>query len=404
VDVIGTAMSISGNETGSANNDESSDGGLAIAAPHISDATLRDSAHMAGVEFGPADAAVIADLLVRTGVDLVEVGMVSGRHSPDAALIEAVHEAVGPQRSMTLVMVREREQVAEALAEVARLGGTHVMYSIPTSEEHAALKLRSSSAKYVTTLARAAIELAKERGLHVTFSGEDGARTPKERLVPYVAAGFEAGADRFRLAETVAYLSPWQMAEQIGNLTAIDGAEIEIHSHNMLGLAVANSLAAVRAGARWISATVGGIGERGGNAPLAEVLTSLRVVHGDTRFDLTHLTELSRVALRGSRLGEAFQSGPTTSHAFAYELPGQLSFPAAYETLPAELVGNARELRVRTRLTPALVRWALEAEGADLDFDLDDFTKWLVRRQAAAGGPIVDQVGIRKYAIEYRSR
>ena len=87
--------------------------------------------------------------------------------------------------------------------------------------------------------------MAKERGFHVTFSGEDGARTPPERLVPYVEAGFANGADRFRLAETVASLTPWQMQGQIANLTAIDGAEIEIHSHNMLGMAVANSLAAL---------------------------------------------------------------------------------------------------------------------------------------------------------------
>lgn len=371
--------------------------------PQISDATLRDSAHMAGVEFGPADAATIADLLVRTGVELVEVGMVSGRRSPDADLIEAVHEAVGPDHAMTLVMVRERQQVAEALDEAARLGARHLMYSIPTSEQHAALKLSSSSAKYVTALARAAIDMAKERGFHVTFSGEDGARTPRERLVPYVEAGFEAGADRFRLAETVAYLSPWRMQQQLEPLTAIEGSQIEIHSHNMLGLAVANSLAAVRAGAQWISATVGGIGERGGNAPLAEVLTALRIVHGDERFDLSHLTELSRVALRGSGLGEAFQSGPTTEHAFAYELPGQLSNPAAYETLPAELLGNTRELRVRTRLTVPLVRWALDEEAAGIE-SLEDFTDWLTRLQVDAGGPLLDRAAIRKHAIEYQSR
>ncbi|WP_395292423.1 hypothetical protein ACF9IK_01595 [Kitasatospora hibisci] len=220
---------------------------------------------MAGVEFGPGDAARIADLLVRTGVDLVEVGMVAGANSKDADLVLATHEAVGPQRSMTLVVVRDRQQVATALDEAERLGVKHVMYSIPTSEQHARLKLGSPSAKFLQTLARSAITQAKERGFHVTFSGEDGARTPAERLVPYVTAGFEAGADRFRLAETVAYLSPWQMEDVIADLTAIDGSEIEIHSHNMLGMAVANSLAAVRAGATWISATVGGIGERGGN-------------------------------------------------------------------------------------------------------------------------------------------
>ncbi|MFC4507648.1 MULTISPECIES: isopropylmalate synthase [Streptomyces] len=369
--------------------------------PQISDATLRDSAHMAGVEFAPKDAAVIAGLLVRTGVALVEVGMISGPASKDEDLILATHEAIGPERSMSLVVVRDRRQVTAALDEALRLGVTHVMFSIPTSEQHAALKLGSPSAKYLHTVARAAIEAAKERGFHVTFSGEDGARTPSERLVPYVTAGFAAGADRFRLAETVAYLSPWQMEEKIAELTAIDGSEIEIHSHNMLGMAVANSLAAVRAGAAWISATVGGIGERGGNAPLAELLTSLRVVHDDTRFDLQHLTELSRVALAGAGLGEAFQSGPTTPHAFAYELPGQLSHPQAYETLPAELVGNARELRVRSRLTPALVGWALADEATDLD--IDSFTSWLTARQEEHGSPLLDRDAVRKAAIEFRA-
>ncbi len=355
---------------------------------------------MAGVEFGPKDAATIADLLVRTGVELVEVGMVSGPGSKDADLVLATHEAVGPERSMTLVVVRDRRQVATALDEAERLGVRHIMYSIPTSEQHAKLKLGSPSPKFLQTLARSAITQAKERGFHVTFSGEDGARTPAERLVPYVAAGFEAGADRFRLAETVAYLSPWQMEEVIADLTAIDGSEIEIHSHNMLGMAVANSLAAVRAGAQWISATVGGIGERGGNAPLAELLTSLRVLYDDTRFDLGHLTELSRVALRGAGLGDAFQSGPTTSHAFAYELPGQLNHPEAYETLPAELVGNRRELLVRTRLTPALVSWALADSG--IFVDVDAFTPWLVARQEDGGRPLLDRDAIRKAAVDFR--
>src|SRR3954471_6066514 len=83
--------------------------------PRISDATLRDSAHMAGVEFTARDARIIADLLVRTGVELVEVGMVSGPSSADADLILATHETVGPERSMSLVMVRDRQQVAKAL-------------------------------------------------------------------------------------------------------------------------------------------------------------------------------------------------------------------------------------------------------------------------------------------------
>ncbi len=358
---------------------------------------------MAGVEFSAAESAVIATLLVQTGVQLVEVGMISGPNSHDAEHILAVHEAVGPERSMSLVMVRDRKQVALALDEAERLGVKSVMLSIPTSEEHAALKLASASTKYLISVAKAAIEGCKERGFHVTFSGEDGARTDRERLVSYVEAGFAAGGDRFRLAETVAYLAPWQMHDQIKPLAEIDGSEIEIHSHNMLGMAVANSLAAYEAGAEWISATVAGVGERGGNAPLAEIMASLRVVYGDTRYDLSRLTQLTSTVLNTKLTGldNGFMSGPTTQHAFSYELPGQLTHPSAYETLSPEEVGNARGLCVRTRLTPALIEWALDGSGIDLDTAV--FCKWLTSRQQENGSPLLDRDAVRTFAADFRS-
>ncbi|MFF1823823.1 hypothetical protein ACFVWG_41365, partial [Kribbella sp. NPDC058245] len=118
------------------------------------------------------------------------------------------------------------------------------------------------------------------------------------------------------------------------------------------------------------------------------------------RFDLSHLTELSRVALHGAGLGTAFQSGPTSPHAFAYELPGQLTNPEAYETLPAELVGNSRELLVRTRLTPALVKWALNDSG--LTVNVDEFTPWLINRQEETGRNLLDRDGIRKAAVDFQ--
>jgi len=358
---------------------------------------------MAGVEFNARETALVADLLAKTGIRLIEVGMISGPFSHDAALIEAAHDTVGPERCLSLVIVRDRHQVAKALDEAMRLGCRSVMLSIPTSAEHAALKLASASTKYLIAVARAAIQMAKERGFHVTFSGEDGARTDKERLVPYVTAGFEAGADRFRLAETVAYLAPWQMYDLIGEIAAIDGAEIEIHSHNMLGMAVANSLAAYEAGAAWISATVGGGGERGGNAPLAEILTSLRVIYGDTRYDLTRLTSLTGAVLdtRTTGLGDGFMPGPTTHHAFAYELLGQLTHPAAYETIAPEEVGNHRQLRVRSRVTPPLIDWTLSGSG--IEIDTSSFCDWLVLRQEQEGNPSLDQDAICKLAAEFVS-
>ncbi|MCD2104426.1 LeuA family protein [Rhodococcus erythropolis] len=330
--------------------------------PKISDATLRDTAHMAGVEFGPAEAATIAGLLKDTGVDLVEVGMISGPDARDADIIQAAHAEIGPDRCLSLVVVRDRAQVSRAFDEAQRLGCQSILLSIPTSTEHAGLKLASPSTKYLIALARFAIEEGKRRGLLIEFSGEDGVRTDPERLVEYVSAGFDAGADRFRLAETVACARPAEVGDIVASLVAIEGSEIEIHSHNMLGLAVANSLAAYEAGAQWISATVGGIGERGGNAPLAEILVALRLFHGESDHDLSTLTELSRYTLATENTGFAgsFMSGPTSEYAYAYELSGQLEHPAAYETIAAETVGNVRKLSVRSRLSASLVNWVAD--------------------------------------------
>lgn len=339
--------------------------------PRISDATLRDTAHMAGVEFRPTEAATIARLLRRTGVDLVEVGMISGPGSRDADLIRAVHDQIGAEHALSLIVVRDREQVVAAYDEAERLGCRSILLSIPTSTEHAGLKLASASTKYLISLARFAIEHGKKRGLLIEFSGEDGVRAERDRLLDYVGAGVAAGADRFRLAETVASATPTQIRDIVAALAAIDGAEIEIHSHNMLGLAVANSLAAYEAGAQWISATIGGIGERGGNAPLAEILVALRLLYGERGHDLTTLTELSRYTLATENTGfdGSFMSGPTSDYAYSYELSGQLQYPDAYETIPAEAVGNVRKLAVRSRLSPSLVHWVHAATDSTAALD-----------------------------------
>ncbi|MFE0100616.1 isopropylmalate synthase [Streptomyces sp. NPDC059009] len=367
----------------------------------MSDATLRDSAHMAGIEFTAAGAAAVSALLHRIGVDLVEVGFLTGPHCADAALVEAAHEAVGPENCLSLVPVRTRTQVAQALAEARRLRCMSVMLSLPTSAEHAELKLGSPSLRRLIKLACDAIAQAKSLGLHVTFSGEDAARTPESRLAEYVAAGFGAGADRFRLAETVSSLTPWRCAELVAGLKGLEEVgEVEVHCHNMLGMAVGNSLAAHAAGADWISATSAGIGERGGNTPLAELLCALRVLYGDHRHALEHLPELAAEVHHRAGLEEPFVSGPATRYAFAYEIPGQLAHPEAYESIAPEQVGNERCLRVRTRFAPALLRWAL-GDAAD-GLDLDAYRSWLHRRQERCGSPLLDRAEIRRLADVFR--
>jgi homocitrate synthase NifV len=204
-----------------------------------------------------------------------------------------------------------------------------------------------------------------------TFSAEDGARTDPTFLREYVAAGAAAGADRFRLAETVSSLQAKDVSEIIGSVArAVPGIEVEMHSHNMLGLAVANALAAAEAGAHWISATVGGLGERGGNTPLAEVLTCMWRFWGDDRYNLSPLTELTRQVAQRSGVEPGATAGSTAPSAYQYEIAGQWRYPEIFEAVPPELVGNTRGVRVRARLRSALLRACFDEEQfAEVDVD-----------------------------------
>jgi homocitrate synthase NifV len=332
----------------------------------VSDATLRDTAHMAGVHFDEDDARVLAGLLCEVGVDIVEAGIVSNADRSEVPLVQAVVEVAGRERTKTVILARSRRQVEEDLDAALETGAGNLMLSIPTSPTHAMLKLQTDSERRIMTLAARTIEVAKSAGFSVTFSAEDGARTDPAFLERYVAAGAEAGADRFRLAETVSSLAPNDVSALIERLVAAAGpTEVEMHSHNMLGLSVANALAAADAGAAWISCTIDGLGERGGNTPLAEILCVLKVLRGEDRFDLRPLYDLSREAAVRAGLRCSATTGPTAELSYQYEIPGQVRNPSAFELLPPEEVGNERGVRIGSRLKPALLEAFLSEETLD---------------------------------------
>lgn len=189
--------------------------------PRISDAMLRDSAHMAGIDFTPADGRVIAGLLRDVGIDAVDVGLVSAARRDDEALFRAVLDEVGTERAMTLVLACNWAQVRGDLELAADLGSTSVTISVPTSPAHAQLRLSTDSRRRIVQLAATSIREAKSLGPVTTVSAEDGARTDPASLGDYVAAGALAGADRFRLAETVASLQPKDVAEVVRGIVPL---------------------------------------------------------------------------------------------------------------------------------------------------------------------------------------
>jgi len=252
----------------------------------IFDTTLRDGEQSPGCSMNKAEKLEVAQALVDLGVDVIEAGFPIA--SPDD--FEAVREIASSIRGSTICGLArcneadiDRAWEALKLAKQARI---HVF--LATSAIHREFKLKMTREEIV---ARAVAGVKRAVGYcdDVEFSPEDAARTESDFLCQVVEAAIDAGATTINIPDTVGYATPAHMAGVIRNLKNrvpnIDKAVISVHCHDDLGLAVANSLAAVEAGAGQIECTINGIGERAGNCSLEEVVMALR-----TRFDYFQCT------------------------------------------------------------------------------------------------------------------
>jgi 2-isopropylmalate synthase len=244
----------------------------------IFDTTLRDGEQSPGIALQPHEKAEIATQLERLGVDVVEAGFAVS--SPgDFEGVRAVAAAVEGPTVASLARTRKEDvdASAEALAE-ARRSRIHVF--IATSRIHMEKKLRLEPAEVVEQ-ARWAVGYANARSDEVEFSCEDATRSDPRFVATICREAIEAGATTINLPDTVGYCLPDEYANfllEVQHLCPeLAEVSLSVHCHNDLGLAVANSLAAVRAGATQIECTVNGLGERAGNAALEEVVMALRV-------------------------------------------------------------------------------------------------------------------------------
>jgi 2-isopropylmalate synthase len=247
----------------------------------IFDTTLRDGEQSPGIALQPHEKAEIATQLERLGVDVVEAGFAVS--SPgDFEGVRAVAAAVERPAVASLARTRKEDidACAEALAD-ARRSRIHVF--IATSPIHMEKKLRLEPAEVVEQ-ARWSVGYASAKADEVEFSCEDATRSDPRFVATVCREAIEAGATTINLPDTVGYCLPEEYASFLLEIQHLcpELAEISlsVHCHNDLGLAVANSLAAVRAGATQIECTVNGLGERAGNAALEEIVMALRVRKG----------------------------------------------------------------------------------------------------------------------------
>lgn len=314
----------------------------------IFDTTLRDGEQSPGCSMTPAEKLRMAHQLDHLGVDIIEAGFPVSSEGDFKSVQAVAHEIRGPVIAALARCCREDIQRAwQALKAAAR---PRIHTFLATSDIHLEHKLRLSRRECLEQ-ARDSVRFAKSLCEDVEFSPEDATRSDENFLCEILGAVIEAGATTINIPDTVGYGVPDEFASLIRNLRrrvhGIEQVTISVHCHNDLGLAVANSLAAVSAGARQVECTVNGIGERAGNTSLEELVMAMRVRPDRYPYRTAVVTEniFSSSKLLSKITGTEVQPNKaiTGRNAFAHEAgihqDGMIKNPMTYEIMNPQSVG-----------------------------------------------------------------
>jgi 2-isopropylmalate synthase len=348
----------------------------------VFDTTLRDGEQSPGCSMTAAEKLRIAKQLERLGVNVIEAGFPVA--SPDEfASVRAIAEQVRGASIAALCRAREADIEAGARAiEGAARPRVHVF--LATSAIHLKHKLRINESQCLEQAA-AAVRFARSAHADVEFSAEDASRTEYSFLRDVMQAVKEAGATVFNVPDTVGYAVPDEYGALIARLGQdVPGLVLSVHCHNDLGLAVANSLAAIQAGARQVECTLNGIGERAGNTSLEELVMALKV--RSAHFDITTSVRTEEIMHSSQLLSYTTGVWPQPNkaivgrNAFAHEAGvhqhGVLKNPLTYEIMtPASVGAGDSQLVVGKHSGKHAVEARLRALGVDVaSEDVEDLT------------------------------
>ena len=342
---------------------------------YLFDTTLRDGEQSPGCSMTVPEKLRLARKLVELGVDVLEAGFPIASDG-DFEAVDAVSREFPWAQVAALARANtpDIERAADALKHAKR---PRIHTFIATSEIHLKYKLKKSQ-QQVLDEAVAAVELAREHTDDVEFSAEDATRTDWDYLEQISRAVVAAGARTVNLPDTVGYSIPEEYAALIGRMVRALGnsAVVSVHCHDDLGLAVANSIAAVQAGARQIECTINGIGERAGNASLEEIVMAFKTRHDKLPFETKIVTEhiysasqlLAQTITFGPQPNKAIVGENAFSHEAGIHQDGYLKERTTYEIIEPHTVGVPETKLVLGKHSG---RHALHKRAADLGFHLD---------------------------------
>lgn len=313
------------------------------------DTTLRDGEQTPGVSLQTPEKIEIAKGLVRLGIDVIEAGFPAA--SPgDFEAVQTIAREVKGATICALARANEKDvqKAIDALKDAER-SRLHVF--IATSEIHMKYKLKMTRQEVLDRV-KSILEFAKGKFDEIEFSGEDAARTDLDFLCEVFGVAIAGGATIINVPDTVGYMNPNEFGDKIRYIKehtpGIENAIISVHCHDDLGLANANTLAAIKAGARQVEGTINGLGERAGNVAIEEVVMALKTRHdyfGDleVNIDTKQFTKVSKLVSRLTGVVVPPNKPIVGSNAFAHESGihqhGMMSNPETYEIMTPESVG-----------------------------------------------------------------
>jgi 2-isopropylmalate synthase len=347
-------------------------------AVRIFDTTLRDGEQSPGFSMNAEEKIRLARQLAKLGVDVIEAGFpISSRGD-----LEGVRAVAREVREVPIAaLARAKKQDIDAAVEALKAAGEPRLHIfLATSDLHLRVKLNMTRAQALEAIG-SMIRYGRQRVAEVEFSAEDAGRTDIGFLCQACQVAVDAGATVLNLPDTVGYAVPEEYGEMFSqvreHLGDPQGITLSAHCHDDLGLAVANSLAAIRAGVRQIECTINGIGERAGNASLEEVVVALAVRKNSfgvsTGIRLEHLFPTSRMLTEITGAQVAPNKAVVGANAFAHEAgihqDGIIKNPETYEIISPEMVGvPARSLVLGKHSGRNAVRMSLR----DLGYEAND--------------------------------